>query len=128
VTNRAERQIKVQCVVFDFHLVDDDRAGHQVCIAKHAEIVFSVRRAFLTSNARHVAILARFGGIRRLRMFAHRFLHAIDVGSTRTRKCKIVATAASGGGCQACVPNDFMPVFSRCNGMCSDDSGGDDVA
>lgn len=79
--NRAEGQIEVQCVVFDFRSINDDSPGHEVAIAKDAEIMFSVRGAFLAGYDRHVAILARLGGVRRLGMLAHGFLHAIDTGT-----------------------------------------------
>lgn len=64
----------------------------------------------------------------RLRMLAQCFLHSIDVGATRSGKCKIVATSASLGGPKARVADDFVPVFTHRNVMLSNDPRRHDMA
>ncbi len=53
-------------------------------------------------------------------MLAHGFLHAIDFGTSRARKCKIVTTRASSGGAQARVGENLMAVFAGGDCVCPD--------
>ena len=60
-------------------------------------------------------------------MFAQGFLHAIDFGTTRAWKCKIVASGASGGRREACIAQNLVAVFPGRNGVRPDNPAGHDV-